>query len=302
MAQHVIKLTTEIEQPKETATEPSHVDSHRLVRLAEKMHDKEYRDGYVAAHTRQVLAKQMREFRGDTSQIDFAATLDKRQTMVSRLENPNYTGWTLNTLFEVASKLNVAVFVRFVDFSTFLKYSGEQSEPALHPASYEQDSVDDFARLEVWQETTQDKGLAQDLYTDLLSGSDLLSGHNNILSYNNLLNAPNLFGEWHETKISLPAFRPAQISPLSGGYLAYVDSQAIALQKELDKKDKAIKKLEAENKRIRAENAQLREALAPRMPTVPGYAYSYPTDSENVISLGVQNPLPPPWQIPQIGQ
>ncbi len=81
--------------------------------------------------------------------------------MVSRLENPNYTGWTLNTLFEVASKLNVAVFVRFVDFSTFLKYSGEQSEAALHPASYDQDSVDDFARLEQWQENFQNPGLIQ---------------------------------------------------------------------------------------------------------------------------------------------
>jgi hypothetical protein len=129
-------------------TESSPADSHRLVRLAEKMHDKEYRDGYVAAHNRQVLAKQMREFRGDKSQTDFAELLDKKQTVVSRLENPSYPGWTLSTLFEVASKLNVAVFVRFVDFPTFLKYSGKQEQSDLHPNVYDQIEVDDFAQAE----------------------------------------------------------------------------------------------------------------------------------------------------------
>jgi len=152
MDQPVIKHTTETVDDRETATELSPADSPRLLRLAEKMHDKEYRDGYVAAHTRQVLSKQMREFRGAKPQVEFAALLDKRQTMVSRLENPNYSGWTLNTLFEVASKLNVAVFVRFVDFQTFLQYTGKQSEAALHPERYNQKRVDDFARTKAEEE------------------------------------------------------------------------------------------------------------------------------------------------------
>jgi hypothetical protein len=119
------------------------------------MHDKRYRDGYVAAHTRQVLAKQMREFRGKMPQTEFANLIDKRQTVVSRLENPSYSGWTLGTLFEIASKLDVAVFVRFVDFATFLKYSGDQSETALHPAEYNQHQVDDFARSAVERDLTE---------------------------------------------------------------------------------------------------------------------------------------------------
>lgn len=67
--------------------EQSPAVSHRLLNLAEKMHDKQYRDGYVAAHTRQMLAKQMREFRGAMPQTEFAELIHKRQTMVSRLEN-----------------------------------------------------------------------------------------------------------------------------------------------------------------------------------------------------------------------
>jgi predicted XRE-type DNA-binding protein len=135
--------------------EQSHAASQRLLILAENIHDKRYRDGYVATHTRQVLAKQMREFRGEMPQTEFAELIGKRQTIVSRLENPSYTGWTLNTLFEIASKLNVAVFVRFVDFPTFLKYSGDQTETALHPASYDQRQVDDFARIESEQKLVE---------------------------------------------------------------------------------------------------------------------------------------------------
>jgi len=102
----------------------------------EKMRDKRYRDSYIASHTRQVLAKQMREFRGDMSQAEFAGLIDKRQTMISRLENPAYVGWTLRTMFEIAQKLNVAVFVRFVDLPTFLRLSEDMSESALHPCSF----------------------------------------------------------------------------------------------------------------------------------------------------------------------
>src|SRR5262249_31558562 len=90
-------------------------DSPRLRSLIEKFRDKEYRDSYIAGHTRRFLARQMRKFRGDESQTEFGALLDKRQTVVSRLEDPNYGKWTLQTLFEVATKLNIAVLVRFVD-------------------------------------------------------------------------------------------------------------------------------------------------------------------------------------------
>ena len=39
-------------------------------------------------------------------------------------------------MLEVARKLNVAVFCRFVDFPTFLKLSDDLSDDALCPSSY----------------------------------------------------------------------------------------------------------------------------------------------------------------------
>jgi hypothetical protein len=125
--------------------ERSPADSQRLLALAEKFHDKHYRDSYVAGHTRQMLARQMRNFRGELPQGEFGELIGKRQTVVSRLENPNYGAWQLRTMFEIASKLNVAVFVRFVDFPTFLKYSNDFSDRAFHPKPYDETEVNKFA-------------------------------------------------------------------------------------------------------------------------------------------------------------
>lgn len=133
--------------------EHRHAASHRLQRLAEKIRDKGYRDTYVGSHTRQVLARQMREFRGDRPQTEFGELLGKKQTVVSRLEDPSYSGWSLRTILEVASKLNVAVFVRFVDFPTFLKYTEDLSEAALRPEPYNELATDSA----LLHETTQDE-------------------------------------------------------------------------------------------------------------------------------------------------
>jgi hypothetical protein len=114
----------------------------RLRSLVEKFRDKSYRDSYVASHTRRFLAHQMRKFRGEMSQSQFADLIAKKQTVVSRLENPRYGKWTLQTLFDVASKLNVAVIVRFVDIPTFIKLSEDLSESASHPRPYDEAAAD----------------------------------------------------------------------------------------------------------------------------------------------------------------
>lgn len=119
--------------------------SRRLLSLAEKFRDKQYRDGYVASHTRGVLAQQMRNFRGDLPQAEYAEKIGKQKTVIGRLENPGYAGWSLRTMLEVARKEDVAVIIRFVDFPTFLKYSGDLSDEALHPVPYDAEVIDDLA-------------------------------------------------------------------------------------------------------------------------------------------------------------
>jgi hypothetical protein len=119
--------------------------SRRENSLAEKFRNKAYRDAYVASHTRRFLARQMRKFRGEKSQAEFGEMIDKRQTVVSRLEDANYGKWTLQTLFEVASKLDIAVIVRFVDFSTFLKLTSDMSDEVSRPPAYDPNVSEAFS-------------------------------------------------------------------------------------------------------------------------------------------------------------
>lgn len=122
---------------------PSANSRNRLIRLIAKLRDVSYRNSYVESHTKLFLARQMRAFRGDKTQKEFADALGVSQSVVSeRLENPNYGKSNLQTLFDTAAKLNVAVFVRFVDFETFLKLSGDMSDDAVHPREYDKDALD----------------------------------------------------------------------------------------------------------------------------------------------------------------
>lgn len=120
----------------------------RLRVLAENMKNKRYRDAYVSSHTRHVLAQQMRQFRGDLSQQEFGKLIDKRQTVISRLENPSAGAWQLRTMLEIARKRDVAVLCRFVDFPTFLKYADDLSEESLAPLPYDESEVDAFVQRE----------------------------------------------------------------------------------------------------------------------------------------------------------
>lgn len=76
------------------------------------------------------------------SQKEFGQLLGKPQPIVSRLQNPDYGKYSLQTLLEIASKLDVALLVRFVDYPTFLKVTSDFSDEALRPARYDQSQMD----------------------------------------------------------------------------------------------------------------------------------------------------------------
>jgi hypothetical protein len=64
---------------------------------------------------------------------------------VSRLEDPDYGRLTIETLLEVASKLDIALLVRFVDHATFLMATNDFSEDALRPQPYNQAVINTLA-------------------------------------------------------------------------------------------------------------------------------------------------------------
>lgn len=119
------------------------VNSHRSFRLASKFREKPYRDHYVSSHVKRFLAAQIVAFQGEMSQEEFGNLIGKpHQSVVSRLQNPKYGKYTLQTLLDIASKLDVALIARFVDFPTFLKFTNDFSDRAVSPAPYkERDAI-----------------------------------------------------------------------------------------------------------------------------------------------------------------
>jgi transcriptional regulator with XRE-family HTH domain len=224
--------------------------SSRFFKLAQQFRDKEFRDTYVAAHTRRFLARQMRKFRGDLSQTEFAEQLGKQQTIVSRLENPNYSGWTLSTLLEIANKLNVGVIVRFVDFPSFLKFTDDFSESAVHPASYEQEVVDDFARVETEKEALEDLQINFD--NVLFTGP--ICEHEGVLAIQPISSVPTIWSSSSYIDVGMPNFNLLYgYNPrLSRSPFNLETSQIAALIYENTQLKEENEKLKAENERLLA--------------------------------------------------
>lgn len=99
----------------------------------EKLKDKGYRDSYMESHVRAAIAYQIRAMREQLglSQERFAELIGTTQSVVSRLENTERGAGTLQTLVDIAHKLDVALIVRFASYPTFLDSVEDISAKAL---------------------------------------------------------------------------------------------------------------------------------------------------------------------------
>ena len=107
-------------------------------KLVAKLSDKAYRVAYVQQHVKTWIAYQIRALRDQRgwNQGKLAAEMQKPQSVVSRIEDPDYGKLTLQTLFEVASAFDVAVVITFVDYKTFLAKSRNVSRSEMRVASF----------------------------------------------------------------------------------------------------------------------------------------------------------------------
>jgi transcriptional regulator with XRE-family HTH domain len=104
---------------------------------------KSYRDSYIAEHVRRGIAYQIRALRDqrDWNQGKFSKYLGKPQSVVSRLEDPSYGKVTVQTLLEVASVFDVALQVRFVPYSLFLRATRDLSPASMHVPGFEMEAA-----------------------------------------------------------------------------------------------------------------------------------------------------------------
>lgn len=91
------------------------------------------------------LANQLVSLQGEMSQKEFGELLEMPQPNVSRLQNAERCNYRLQTLLDIAEKLDVALIVRFVDYPTFLKFTSDFSDEAMRPASFSASALDRLA-------------------------------------------------------------------------------------------------------------------------------------------------------------
>jgi len=109
-------------------------------RTLQKLSNKRYRVAFVGARVRNWIAYQIRTIREQRglSQVEFAKEIGKPQSVISRLEDPNYGKLSVQTLLEVAAAFNVALLVKFVDFASFLRATGDASESGMQVADFDE--------------------------------------------------------------------------------------------------------------------------------------------------------------------
>ena len=110
--------------------------------LLEDLKDKEYRNAFVSSHINNGIPFQIRTMRNNRNlkQEDLGKLAGMRQEAICRIENPNYSSFTLKTLKAIAAAFDVALMVRFVPFSELVKWDLKLSAHSLEVPSFDQDN------------------------------------------------------------------------------------------------------------------------------------------------------------------
>jgi len=100
--------------------------------------NKKFRHAFLAENIKAGLAFQIRAIRErqKLSQPELAKKATKTQSVISRLEDPNYGSYTIRTLLDLAGALDVALLVKFVSYSRLAQEIKDVSPEALAVPSY----------------------------------------------------------------------------------------------------------------------------------------------------------------------
>jgi transcriptional regulator with XRE-family HTH domain len=103
--------------------------------------EKEFRDAYVESQINNALAFQIRAMRKDRglTQGELAKLTETKQSAISRMENPDYGQFNLETLKNLASAFDVALMVRFVPFSELATRAAKLSPGDINIQPYDKD-------------------------------------------------------------------------------------------------------------------------------------------------------------------
>jgi len=114
----------------------------RKKKLIEKLKNKEYRDAFVSEHVDTGIPFQIKALRNQRhwTQQDLAKRTGMKQARISKLEDPDYSRFTLATLKKLASAFDVGLVVRYVPVSELVEWELNLSSEALKAVSFDQDA------------------------------------------------------------------------------------------------------------------------------------------------------------------
>jgi transcriptional regulator with XRE-family HTH domain len=112
--------------------------------MNDEFENKDYRDAFVEENIRSGMAFQIRALRKrqQLSQGELGDRAGMPQNVISRLEDPEYGKFTINTLLALASAFDVALSVRFVSFSYLLSCLGDLSPEALAVPAFTEEAYE----------------------------------------------------------------------------------------------------------------------------------------------------------------
>lgn len=117
-------------------------------RILVEFPDKEFRDSYVESRVRNLVAYQIRALRDlkKWSQEEMATRLGVSQSVVSRLEDPEYGRLTITTLLKLAFAFDVGLTIKFSSHEEFLNQTKDISPTALQVNSYDETRVNNSVK------------------------------------------------------------------------------------------------------------------------------------------------------------
>ncbi len=115
----------------------------------EQLAEKDFRDEFVADQVRSriaMLIRTLREQRG-MLQSELGAKMGKPQSVVSRLEDPDYGKVSLQTLLEIAAAFDLPLIVDIPEWEEWLGKMGRMTKSDLRRTSFDLESFKERARL-----------------------------------------------------------------------------------------------------------------------------------------------------------
>jgi len=118
-------------------------NGHLSSGLENEFRDPEFRHEFMAEHIRSGIAYQIRAMRDARrwNQKKLATKAGKPQSVMSRLEDPDYGKVSIQTLIGLAKAFDVALLVRFVGFGEFLIRTADLSPDALNAPEFNDDPL-----------------------------------------------------------------------------------------------------------------------------------------------------------------